>query len=415
MTGPTDVGHVREMTVAARPHSEAPSPAATAPVYAQKHRPNRFVTVAGWGLILIACAAVFELTCRVEDWVMYRMPLDSPYRSIEDLAVRDADGMHGRPNAQFQRWIMNAVGTRGRPASVVPAAGTVRVITVGASETFGLRESPGREYPSQLEDSLNARLTRLGCKDGPDSHFEVLNAGFAGMSLPTTDQDVRNRLKRLRPSIITAYSSSVAYLADPAPAAARPDSSNGGTTPGIRAVLHPRALERLRDQLKLMLPDVIKSRLRQREIDADVNGHDANWRFTTVPPERLAAFELDLHRLVGTIRSIGAAPILVTHADAFMGRSTVDSDMLTAWQKFLPRATGATIIAFDSLARFATLRVAADSGVVVVDAASRFANAPASSFADAVHFTDRGAAIMASTLADGVLTAHPVVRECSTR
>jgi hypothetical protein len=361
-------------------------------------------TAVSWVVLFVTAAIVFELSCRVEDWVMYRTPIASPYQSIDDLVIRDADGMHGRANARFQKWIMNGLGTRGPSASVLPSGNTIRVITVGASETFGLRESTDHEYPRQLEDSLNTRLRALGCSS-ETSHFEVLNAAFAGMSVPTTDQDVRNRLVRFRPSIIVAYLSPVAYLGGPLPTATRPDSSVDPTRTSLSAVLRPRGRDRLRDQLKLMIPDVIKSWLRRREIDNAVRAHDSRWVFSGVPADRVSAFDADLRHLVGTIRSIGATPVLATHANAFTGRRVIDTGMLTAWQKFWPRASGATLVAFDSASRLVTARVGLDSGVVVVDAAARLASAPDSAFADAVHFTDLGASLMASSFAEGVLRA----------
>jgi len=410
MSGSPELGELDRVSVTAPPQRRSPVyPRGTAPAT----RGSRLFKVSS---SVAACALVaalaFEVTCRVEDWVMYRTPVDSPFRSIDDLTIRDSDGVHGRPNARFQRWVMNNLGTRGPDAAVVPAARTVRVITVGASETFGLRESPNREYPRQLEDSLNARVHQSACPSS-SKRFEVLNAAFAGMSLPTIDQDVRNRLARLRPAIVAAYPSPVGYLVDVLTGPARPDSNPGRL--GLSNALRPRARDRLRDAFKSMLPEFIKTRLREREIKGVVASHDASWRFTSVPNQRLTAFELDLRRLVGTIRSIGAEPVLATHANAFVGRPMVDADVMTAWQKFLPRATAPTILAFDSLARDVTLRVANDSSVAVVDATTRLAAEPPSAFADAVHFTDFGAAVMASTLTDGVLAAAQTSLDCPSR
>lgn len=393
------------MTTTARPASSfTASPATAAPLEPRVRRRRPIATAVSSIALLLVAAIVFELSCRVEDWVMYRTPIASPYESIDDLVIRDADGMHGRPNAQFQKWIMNGLGTRGPAASLVPAANTIRVITVGASETFGLRESPNHEYPRQLEDSLNARLRALGCSP-ENGRYEVLNAAFAGMSLPTTDQDLRNRLVRYRPSIIVAYPSPAGYLGGPLPTATPPDSSSHSSETSLSAVLRPRARERLRDQVKLMIPDVIKSWLRRREIDDAVRAHDAQWLFHGIPADRVSAYDADLRHLIGTIRSIGATPVLATHANAFTGRQKIDADKLTAWQKFWPRASGEVMIGFDSVSRIVTEKVGVDSGVVVVDAAAKLASAPDSAFADAVHFTDLGASLMAGSFAEGVLRA----------
>ena len=388
--------------VSSRRHSAVPSS-------------TRLANSAYWLALVVVFAGVFELTCRVEDWVMYRMPIGSPFRSVEDLIVRDADGMHGRPNAQFEKWVMNGLGTRGPAATVLPSPGTVRIITVGASETFGLKESPNQEYPRQLEESLTVRRDRLRCSDSstiPTARFEVLNAAFAGMSVPTIDQDVRNRLRRFRPAMVVAYPSPLAYLYDSLPVAAQPDSTSRSTPLGAGRGLYPRSLDRVREQLKQMLPEFVKSRLRQRQTDRVTRRHEPGWQFTAAPAERLAAFDLDLRHLVGTIRSVGATPVLVSHGNAFFARKTLDRDKLIAWQKVFPRATGRTLISFDSLSRLITIKVGADSNVTVVDAAARLGAAPESAFADAVHFTDLGASTMASLIGDGVFSALQRTDSC---
>jgi hypothetical protein len=368
--------------------------------------------MAQWAALIAVFAVALELTCRIEDWVMYRMPLTSPYSTLNDLVIRDADGMHGRPNAQFEKWTMNNLGLRAPETTLTPAATTIRIFTVGASETFGLRESPGREYPRQLEDSLRARVQRGECGDTTGRHFEVLNAAFAGMGLPTIDQDIRNRLRRMHPALVFAYPSPAQYLEDDPPFAAPPDSSAKLGPPSRMRVLKPRVMERIREQIKLLLPEWLKTRIRGFERQEEVKTHPADWQFKSVPQERVALFESDLRKLIGTIRSAGAEPVLATHANLFMDRTERDAYALVAWEKFYPRATGATIIAFDSVARAATFRVAADSGVVVVDAARRLVGAPTSAFADFVHFTDLGSSHMADVASAGVLAAARKIGRC---
>src|SRR5687768_9139130 len=134
----------------------------------------RWLSVARWCGLAALFVGVFELACRVEDWVRYRTPIDSPFTSQTDLVMHGPDGAHGRPNARYQKWVMNGLGMRGPAATVERAPGVARVVTVGASETFGLYESPGREYPRQLEDTLNARFG-ASC-GGTPMRAEVLNA-----------------------------------------------------------------------------------------------------------------------------------------------------------------------------------------------------------------------------------------------
>lgn len=329
-------------------------------------------------------AVSFEVTSRLEDRIRFGTPLTSPYRSQADLAVRDAQGMHGRANARFQKWSLNDLGMRGPAATRRPAPGVRRVITCGASETFGLYESPGAEYPRQLADSLGAA-------------FDVLNAAFPGMSLPTITQDVRLRLAALAPSVIVLYPTPVQYLAAERPTAAPPDSTGRSAMVPASWAWTPRALDRVRDQVKGMLPSPVATALRRRDIAAERARMGAA-PFTAVPADRLAAFEHDLRDFVGTVRAAGATPVLTTHANAF-GGGAGDAALLTTWERQYPRAEGATILAFEDAAAGVVRRVAADSAVALVDLRAELAGSGRAVFADYAHFTDAGSARVAGALA----------------
>lgn len=395
------------------PHSDAGSDADGRPTADAPRAHARAGPMASTLGLLAVIIVVMELTCRVEDWVVYRTPLLSRAGGVADLVVRDRDGMHGRSGVTFQKWKMNALGMRGPEAEAVAPRGTIRVVAAGASETFGQRESVDREYPRQLEDTLTARALGGVCGTGV-RRFEVLNAAFAGMSLPTIEQDVRLRVSRLRPDVVVIYPTPVQYLNDDAPVAAPRDSTATHVLPAIGA-LRLRVWERLRDQVKLLLPQRIQTWLRAKDLEAEIGRHSESWRFRTVPDDRLTQYESDLRTLIGSVRAIGAVPVLATHANIFMGQSVHDPDLLVTWQKFYPRATAPVLIAFDSLARLATLRVGADSSVVTVDAAQEMAAAPRSAFVDFVHFSDDGAARIARVLSGGVLDAARSTGKCGAR
>jgi hypothetical protein len=313
--------------------------------------------------------------------------------------------MHGRPDGRFQKWLLNSFGMRGPEVPRNKSLHMIRVVTAGASETFGLYESPGREYPRQMEDSLNARLRADG-RECAQWRAEVLNAAMPGMSLPTMDQDVRLRVSGLRPDFVVLYPTPAAYLEDGVPTPASPDSSSHGAQrlPSSYA-FHPRAADRLRSQLKLLLPTAIQDRIRRHEISVMLKQHPPGWRFDSIPVERLAAYETDLRRAVATVRSIGAIPVLVTHANRFVGSKELDVAPLRAWEKFYPRASGQTIVAFDSAARLRTMSVARDSQTVLVDLARALARTQGAAFADYSHFTDYGAALTGEALSRAVASS----------
>jgi hypothetical protein len=368
------------------------------PLRAPRRRGVVGIALEAAALGVVAFAAL-ELATRLEDRIRFGTPVLSNFTDQADLIVNDQDGMHGRPNARFRKFVLNNYGFRGPDITERPPPGTHRLFAVGASETFGLGESPGREYPRQLEDSLAARddlRRRLGV-----DRFEVVNGAMLGMSLPTLTQNVRARIARFGPSVVVAYPTPVQYLMDHRPVAAEPDSS-------VVTVPEPsfrlRVVPRLHEQVKLMLPGPVATRLRARDIEKSIRQHPAGWVLTAVPEDRVVAYDEDLRALVGEIRGIGAEPVLMAHVNVFSEAEPRDTKLLTAWRRFYPRASGDVLIAFDRRLRAVTCRVAADSGVALVDVEPFLASPRKQWFADYSHFNDRGAALVAGLVAQAVET-----------
>jgi hypothetical protein len=370
---------------------------------------RRAAAVFGFAVIV---AVAMEVTCRLDDLIRYGTPIWSRVESEDDLLIRDRDGEHARPNARYQKWIINGVGTRGPAASETKTPGSLRIVTVGASETFGLYESPGHEYPRQLEDSLREWVTALHCAE-PPRDVEVLNAAIFGMSLPTTDADLQTRIRRLRPDIVTVYPVPSQYLTAVAPLAATPDSTGDDTLLTASRALYPRSEERLRQQLKAMTPHWLLTWLRRRAIRSELADSTTGAMFAGLPRDRLALYDRDLRRVVSTVRAIGAEPVLITHANWSMA-GPADTATLTAWRRFYPRTTGPVLLAFDSAGDAVVRQVAADSGVTLVDLAGLVREHRGPLFADYAHFTDAGAALAADTIGRAVRAGPRFRAWCAT-
>src|SRR5688572_20214569 len=109
---------------------------------------------ARWALLAVAALVVLEWVSRIEERIGNGIPLTSRVRAPGDLVWFDSAGARGRPNASYRRWHLNALGLRGPEVEATKPPGVYRIVVTGSSETFGLYESKGREYPRQLEDSL---------------------------------------------------------------------------------------------------------------------------------------------------------------------------------------------------------------------------------------------------------------------
>src|SRR5437016_13078311 len=103
-------------------------------------------------LAVLLVVLTLEVCARVDNYVSYGMPFFGS-DSIDSLYTTDRLGKCGLPNARYRKWKLNSLGYRGPELH----PGRQRIICIGASETFGLYEDEGQEYPRQLERELNRR------------------------------------------------------------------------------------------------------------------------------------------------------------------------------------------------------------------------------------------------------------------
>jgi lysophospholipase L1-like esterase len=327
-----------------------------------------------------------EACARVDDYLSYGAPLLGN-SSIEDLKTVDGTGMHGRPRARFEKWRMNSLGLQGPEVPRKKAPGHFRVLVLGASESFGLYESPGMSYPAQLERLLARRI---------DRPVEVLNGALWGMSLPRVTQFCESHLSELDPDVVVYYPTPTGYLDEEPPSAARAPAPGRKERPALRL------LRRGQTALQGLLPKGAQERLRERELARAARGKPASWFFHRVPEERLGLFRTDLSALVQCVRRSNARLVLATHANRFRPPlAPSEKSYLVLWRKFYPRADEDALLGMEEKANGVIRRVAQAEGVAAADVAAAVPPEPRN-FHDFAHFSDRGAGLAAAALADAI-------------
>jgi hypothetical protein len=340
-----------------------------------------------WSAVFVA---VLEVSARLDDRLTFGTPLlSSP--SLANLQVFDDTGIHGRPFARFQNWRLNSLGLQGVETSERKPPETLRVVVLGASESFGPYERAGMSYPAQLERLLADRL---------GGRVEVLNAALPGMSLPRVTEFCEKRLRVLQPDVVVYYPSPVTYLTDEPPTEVLPPPSPAG------AAVEWRFLPKLLRGINQSLPGPLLAwRLdtgQRRALAALRRGRPESWLFRQVPRERLDLFESHLRKLAACLSETGARTILATHANRFGEQLTpADRVQLVAWQIFYPRADGPVLIAMDQAGNEVIRRVSRESGSVLADVAAAVPPS-AAYFRDFVHFTDEGSSLVARELLEAV-------------
>lgn len=345
-------------------------------------------------LVASVVAVTAEFTARFDDWVRFGTALWTNPNNGVDLRIADSRGVRGRPHGRYQQFVLNNFGFRSeRDHTLKVRDGCTRVMTLGASETFGLLEPSGDEYPAQLE-----RLLRSG-----GSCFEVLNAAVAGMSLPAIRYTWSHFWRQFTPDFVVVYPSPAFYLGDTPPQPPSPRGLRPGTDAWPPLSLKPRLIHRAKEAIEF--PSIIQRQRVRRKLENELNriGKDSIW--TTVPSTRLVQFGVDLEALVSEIKVTGATPVLMTHARRFPLRpDESDEDLLQAWRSFSPRAEPAVLIAFDTAAARVTRELARRTTVRLVDV-DRCLSGQRALFGDPVHFTSEGARRVAELLARDITVA----------
>ena len=343
------------------------------------------------GLALVFLASL-EVAARVDDWVMRGVPLFVNY-NMEQLFLDGPLGTTGRPGARYARWGIGPDGFRG-PA-VQPQTGQARIVTYGASETFGIYEDEGKEYPRQLEQLLNARHTT--------PRFEVLNMALPGMRVGSGVRYLQEVLRRYPARYVLIYPTATHYIGVTRPYCGRPVRTPTAQTGWGRPDW--RIAERSRDVIKTLLPQRLQTALRKASIAWSRRGHPA---LAAVPEPSLAAFESDLRCALAAIRMApGAEPVLVTHARRFSHAAQPDDeDWLTAWRQQYPELEQGGFQLLERQANEIVRRVAGELGTRLVDADAALSGHP-DLFGDYSHFNNTGAARMAALLVQELGRAPP--------
>jgi len=354
---------------------------------------------AGLGLLLgLLFVATLEVCTRVEAWWRWGAPFWGPYSS-EGLQVTDELGTHNRPGARFEKWRINSVGFRGPELSVAKKDGVIRVGVAGASEMFGLYESPDKDVTAQL---------RLQLDRAAPGRFEVVNLASAGMSPPRIRELFERWADRFAFDVVVIYPTPAFYLDD--------DPPRRSVAPSPRPVAPPGLSLRLRDKvwraLRELLPAQLQAWMKRAQIDRVRRAHAPDWVWNAAPPDRVARFDSDLRELVESIERSGARAILATHATRFTSPlRAADDAYMVGWIRFYPRASAEGLLDMEQKTNDALRRIAHDRGLAVVDVQQAVGKDPRH-YADFSHFTDEGAALAAEALAGAIgrLPGSPAAR-----
>jgi len=366
------------------------------------HCRTKTVFVAGVSLALFFLS--LEVCARVEDRINYGAPLLGPY-SVEKLRGT-ADGMPCNvPNVRFEKWRNNNLGFRGPDVAVEKPAAAVRVVCLGASETYGLFETPGKEWPAQLQELLAG-----------DKRYQVINGAVVGLNLANYRGYLEKHLLPLKPDVVLICMNPLFYAvrevrrasgAAPRVATSKPAAA-GSPSPSLGDTLRivPKLKLALKQVLTQYLPDALKwyqvRKLQEeiRELEARrLKGGEPK---ETVPDAYVEHFASDLDALLAFAKSRGIRVVVMTYPSLISTDNIGDyPETFLDNRRFCIEYTLSGMVDIFDKFNGAVRRCALKQRVEVVDLDRRFPKSPLY-FGDNVHYTDRGSRLVAELLAQAV-------------
>jgi hypothetical protein len=352
--------------------------------------------------IAIFCVFVLglELSARVDDYLTWGAPPWARYDS-DVLRATGVDGVpRNVPGARFEKWQINSLGFRGPEVEREKSPGQHRIMVLGQSESFGLYESEGGEWPEQLRRTTNTDRTAV----------EVINASVVGTGRSTRQEYFDRYLLPLQPDLLILVPN---VFSEASTDMARVEAVGRHSTPepsgqGPIMSLQMRVLPKLSQKLKEALPAKPVAALQLWRLERKIRKLEENvpggvHPLDHVPGAVIASYEGTLRRLVDHVRSRGVVVVLATYPTMVHANNRDEHRHPLLSQRVYHLEFSEEGL-LDVAARYneATRSVARELSVPLVDL-SKALPGTTEYFVDQVHYTDKGAQLVAERVLEQLL------------
>jgi lysophospholipase L1-like esterase len=343
--------------------------------------------------LLLACLLYLEAYARIDDFITHRAPLLGPYTYETMLVTHDELGRRGKPNGHYEKWTLNSYGFRGPEFELNKPENTVRIVAFGASETFGLYEPPGMEWPSQLRDELD-RLY-------PNRKIEVINTAIAGLSLMSSLDYFKGRVLKLNPDIVLYYQDFIPFFYSPHDLTGNRndtgDQPDWPPTNNIFSIQNVRIIPKLKQAIKDRGPRILVDGYKRRKVDRMYEMLKAGEKNLTVGQANYDFYKKTLSEFTGFLRDQGITVILSEHVNRIvLGRDEENKGALVTLWKYNPKISAKTLRENYPIFNRAMMKVAEETGALFLEQSSLHFDPERFITPDGVHLTNEGASELAA-------------------
>lgn len=376
---------------------------------------TRLLAVLRYALLAGIFGATLEVMARLDDRLTHGAPLFGRYDATSMLIDRDSLGIKGRAFGRFEKWTLNSKGFRGREFTVPKPKDRIRIVTLGASETFGLYESERQHWPAQLRKHIETRY--------PGRSIDLVNAAIVGLTVSSMEHYFRNRVEWIEPDLVILYPHFIDYIAGDGPGArkARSDDKPRKVPGGDAHESGPGPLRfpgKLKQAAKTKGPQPIMRWAARRLLERDLAAIDTSIQEDDYDAGELARFDSLMTSFCSYLGAKGIDLIVSDYAFAFARGSREETleGLVNMWKHY-PWLSRKALVEGLNVYNAHLAGIAARTRAILVSQASLFDGYRDNWVADGVHFTDQGAGLAARNFfpaVDAWLAAELAARGDST-
>jgi lysophospholipase L1-like esterase len=362
-------------------------------------------------VIFIFCFTL-ELLARCDDKIKYNAPMFEKY-SAERLRAYDSNEIrYNIPNAQFEKWKINTSGFRGNDFDNKDHHKKIKIVCMGASETFGLYESLNNEWPAQLSDMLGKSYT-------------VVNTAVVGQFLNKWKPYLDKYVLDYKPDMVILHVNPFNYAGSASAndkrknrSAVKHKNNSSVRTINMKTKLivfvkqlfdSSRILPKIKQVVKNILPESLLKRYQLISMKKQVSAMEnsilkGETPLDTISIKDVALFQRDLNDLIKHLKAKNIKIVLSTYPMLLslenMGKY---SDIFYDFRRFYIRLSLKGLI--DASIKFndSIIKVADENAIDVIDLYGKLSHSK-NEFGDNVHYTDDGAKKIAFAFAELLLT-----------
>jgi len=320
-------------------------------------------------------------------------------RLVRAVLAEDSSGIrHNVPNVRYEKWEINSLGFRGKEIDLKKKEGQIRIVCLGGSETFGVFEDEGKEWPSQLGEMLKDQFPKV----------EVINASVAGLTIKNKKAYVEKYVLPLKPDIMITTQGALLPITDSMRGVESKRLVNRVEgkmvkNPVMKFISHLMVFLKVEEAIRGLLPEFLSARMNiwrlRRRIRKKERKHLTNKELMDKVPEYIILeFEEDLRLFVQYLKESHIAPVISTYPTLFTPlNKDIHKNLLLSIRRLCVELSDDGVI--DASIKFndAMRRIASKQNVALIDN-DHLMPKTLEYFVDYSHYTDKGAEFIAKNI-----------------